>query len=132
MLNCHDGRELCRRRIPAGSHILSHAALRVIARYFAGRDSARLGEELIWLVLHPGMLGAESGRIIPQEILAELGEGDPIAGRKVLQKFLAKIRKSEYSRGGAVHSDDVPNLQELRKRMPANRLRRLFRRRREY
>jgi len=80
-------------RVPAGAHVLSHGDLRAIAKHFAGRDSATLGEELIPHVVHHSMFGAETGRIIPAETLAELGEGDPIAGRRVLRIFLANLRK---------------------------------------
>jgi hypothetical protein len=93
-------------RIPGGAHILSHSDLRVIARRFAGRDDPVLGEELLPFVLHHKMLGADCGRIIPREVLAELGDGDPSVGRRVLVKFISNIRKHEhagrYKSGGAV------------------------------
>jgi hypothetical protein len=91
------------RTIPAGSHVLSHADLRSIARHFAGKDSIRLGEELMFLI-HPGMLGRDSGRVVPAEILAELGDGSHHIGRRVLLKFLANIRRqpAHYRSGGAV------------------------------
>jgi hypothetical protein len=74
---------------------LSHADLRAIAKHFVGRDDPVLGEELIPHLIHHSMFGADSGRVIPPATLAEpeLGEGDPIAGRKVLRKFLDNIRK---------------------------------------
>jgi hypothetical protein len=81
-------------KIPAGAHILSHSDLRAIAKHFAGRDDPVLGEELIPHVLHHSLFGATTGRIIPRETLAELGNGDPIAGRKVLRKFIELARQS--------------------------------------
>jgi hypothetical protein len=93
-------------QIPGGAHILSHSDLRAIARRFAGRDDPVLGEELLPFVLHHKILGADCGRIIPREVLAELGDGDPSIGRRVLVKFISNIRKHEhagrYKSGGAV------------------------------
>jgi hypothetical protein len=92
-------------KVPAGAHVLSHSDLRAIAKHFAGREDARLGEELIPHILHHSMFGADTGRIIPRGVLAELGNGDHHAGRKVLRKFLDNIRQGgrpAYARGGAV------------------------------
>jgi hypothetical protein len=116
------------RRIPSGAHILSHSDLRAIAKHFTGRDSARLGEELLPWILHHGLFDADSGRVIPREVLAAIDpDGDPIIGREVLRRFLQNIRKqgtAHQSHGDTVH--DVPNLQELLRRIPANRLKRLL------
>lgn len=89
-------------RIPAGAHILSHSDLRAIARRFGNRDSAILGEELLPFILHHKMLGADSGRIIPREILTELGNGDAQTGKRVLRRFLQIIRQHGKARGGRV------------------------------
>jgi hypothetical protein len=80
------------RRIPPGAHVLSHDDLRAVARHFAGRDNARLGEELMAIVF-PKLFDATTGRVIPQELLHELGEGNHHAGKRVLEKFLANIRR---------------------------------------
>jgi hypothetical protein len=93
---------------------LSHSDLRAVAKHFAGKDSVRLGEELVGHVI-PGMFDRDSGRVVPSEVLRDLGEGDPIAGRKVLRKFLDNIRRRP-----------MPNLQELQRRMPPIALRRLL------
>jgi len=100
--------------IPTGAHILSHHDLRTIAKHFAGKDSVRLGEELVGHVI-PGMFDRDSGRIVPVEVLRDLGEGDPIAGGNVLRKFLDNIRRRP-----------MPNLQELQRRMSPIALRRLL------
>ena len=98
------------KRIPLGSHILSHSDLAAVARHFTGHSHVRLGEELIGHVI-PGMFDAPSGRVISVEVLAELGNGDPIAGKKVVRKFLNNIRQrgnhGEYAKGGAVKMSKV-------------------------
>jgi hypothetical protein len=47
---------------------------------------------------------AQSGRIIPPEAVADVGHGSPIAGHKVLAKFVSNIRhqgdRGHYARGG--------------------------------
>ncbi len=112
MPNCRDTRGHYRGGFRPAAHILSHSDLRSIARHFAGKDSVRLGEELLPFILHHGMLGADSGRIIPKEVLTELGNGDHHAGRKVLRKFLDNIRRqpARYRHGGAVQHDDADSL----------------------
>jgi hypothetical protein len=111
-------------KIPAAAHVLSHSDLRAIAKHFVGRDDPVLGEELVPHILHRSLFGADSGRVIPKETLVELGEGDPVAGRKVVRRFIALARQhgqAERSRGGAVHADDILDLN----RIPAHEFRRL-------
>jgi len=112
-------------RIPPGAHVLSIADLKAIARFAGHGDDPIMGEELVPHVIHHSMFGADSGRIIPETTLAEpeLGDGDPIAGRKVLIKFLSNIRR-QRSRNRTVH--EPVNLQELVKRIPLHRLKRMI------
>jgi hypothetical protein len=105
------------RRIPAGAHILSHSDLRAIAKHFTGRDSARLGEELLPWILHHGLFDADSGRVIPREVLAAIDpDGDPIVGREVLRRFLQNIRKGPARRAadGPIDLRHIP-VHELRR-----------------
>jgi hypothetical protein len=105
-------------RIPPGAHVLSIADLKTIARFAGHGDDVAMAEELLPWILHHGMLDAPTGRIIPKEVLTELGEGDPIAGRKVLRRFIERLK--------AHNARPVIDLQDLQRRIPAHRLRRLL------
>ncbi len=89
-------------------HVLSIDDLKGIARWAAGRADPILGEELV-AILFPQMLGAESGRHIPAEVLHHIGEGNISAGRQVVRKLIANLRNgsAHYQHGGAVHHDDA-------------------------
>jgi hypothetical protein len=98
--------------------VLSIVDLKTIARFAGHGDDAAMAEELLPWLLHAGMLDAPTGRIIPKEILTELGEGDPVAGRKVLRRFIERLK--------AHNARPVIDLQALQRRIPAHRLRRLL------
>jgi hypothetical protein len=102
-------------RVPPGSHVLSVADLKTIARFAGHGDDPVMGEELLPLVLHPGMLGASS-RVISKEILSDLGNGNLEAGRIVLRKFIGRLK--------AHNARPVIDLQDLLKRVGADRLKR--------
>jgi hypothetical protein len=92
------------KKIPAGAHVLSRSDLRAISKHFAGRDDPVLGEELIPHLIHHSMFDAASGRVIPPATLAALDpDGNPHTGKRVLQKFLANIRRqpAHFRSGGA-------------------------------
>jgi hypothetical protein len=98
--------------------MLSIADLKTIARFAGHGDDVAMAEELLPLILHHGMLDAPSGRVIPKEVLIDLGNGDPIAGRKVLRRFIERLR--------AHNARPVIDLQDLQRRIPAHRLRKLL------
>lgn len=74
-------------RIPRGAFVLP---LDVIGKLGSGNPV--LGEELVELMFG---LGAPTARVLRPEVVADIGHGDLNAGRKVLQQFVALVRRRD-------------------------------------
>jgi hypothetical protein len=106
-------------RVPPGSFVLPLDVIKTI-----GGGNLIIGEEMV-AHLFPQMLDASHARVLPPHVVSDIGEGSIGAGRQVLRRFIELMRQ-RGSRGVAVREPETVNLQELLRRIPASRLRRMI------
>jgi hypothetical protein len=97
-------------KVPPGSFVLPLDVIKAI-----GGGNEITGEEMI-AHLFPQMLDASHARALPPHVVSDIGEGSITDGRKVLRKFIERLR--------AHNTRPVIDLQDLLKRVGADRLKR--------
>jgi hypothetical protein len=90
-----------RRVIPPGSFILP-----IDVAMLLGAGDGEVGESIFARMFAGGRYNPQMARILPPEVVRDVGNGDIGAGRKVLERFVANLRGRPpgYAEGGHVPS----------------------------
>jgi hypothetical protein len=101
--------EHARRVIPPGSFVLP-----LDVAFILGAGDGEVGESIFSRMFAGGRFNPQFARILPPEVVRDVGQGSISAGRKVLEKFVANLRARQepdaaketaepqaYARGGA-------------------------------
>ena len=89
------------RVIPPGSFVLPLDAV-----FALGGGNGELGEDIIREMFAGGRHDAAMPRILPPEVVRDIGHGNLANGRRVLQKFVADLRARQQPESGEVPQGD--------------------------
>jgi hypothetical protein len=92
-----------KRIIPPGSFIMP-----LDAAIALGKGNGELGESIIGKMFAAGRYSEAMPRILPPEVVKEIGHGDIAAGRKVLERFVQSLRQ-KHQHEAATPTDQSDN-----------------------
>jgi hypothetical protein len=92
-----------KRIIPPGSFVLPIDIAMIL-----GAGDGEVGESIFGKMFSGGRYNPQTARILPPEVVKDVGHGNINAGRRVLDKFVKRLRGRPigYQSGGAVEPDD--------------------------